>query len=218
MDPFILVNFKTYPEGTGKEAVKLARKCQKVSRKKIIVAVQPVDVREVSSKVRIPVWAQHVDNIEPGRNTGFITPGSIKLAGAKGTLLNHAEHKISHKELEETIKKCKKLKLLTMVCASTKSEASKVAKFKPDFIAVEPPKFIGTGISVSDADPKIITDSVKEVRRTSKRIPVVCGAGITKGHDVKRALELGSKGVLVASGIVKCKNQEAEIRDLVKNL
>ena len=159
-----------------------------------------------------------MDNVEPGRNTGFITPESVKLAGAKGTLLNHAEHKINHKELEGTIKKCRKLKLLTMVCASTRSEASKVAKFKPDFIAVEPPRLIGTGISVSDANPKIITDSVREVRRINRRIPVVCGAGVTKGHDVKRALELGSKGVLVASGVVKCKNQEAEIRDLVKNL
>jgi triosephosphate isomerase len=34
----------------------------------------------------------------------------------------------------------------------------------------------------------------------------LCGAGITKGEDVAAALRLGTKGVLVASGIVKAKD------------
>ena len=218
MKPFILVNFKTYTEGTGKKAVALAKKCQKASGTKIAVAVQHADIREVSSKVKIPVWAQHTDNIKPERSTGFITPESIKQAGAKGTLINHAEHKIKHKDIEGIIKKCRKLKLLTMVCASNKKKACEIAKLKPDFIAVEPPALIGTGISVSEASPGIIKDSVKEIRKTSRKTQVFCGAGITKGTDVKKALELGSSGVLVASGIVKSKNQTAEIRELVKNL
>jgi len=37
-------------------------------------------------------------------------------------------------------------------------------------------------------------------------IKVLCGAGITNGEDVKKALELGTVGVLVASGVVKAKD------------
>ena len=37
-------------------------------------------------------------------------------------------------------------------------------------------------------------------------VVTLCGAGITKGEDVSAALKLGTKGVLVASGIVKAKD------------
>ena len=35
---------------------------------------------------------------------------------------------------------------------------------------------------------------------------LLCGAGIVSGQDVRKAIELGSEGILVASGIVKAKN------------
>ena len=34
----------------------------------------------------------------------------------------------------------------------------------------------------------------------------LCGAGIVSGEDVKKAIELGTRGVLVASSIVKSKD------------
>ncbi len=39
----------------------------------------------------------------------------------------------------------------------------------------------------------------------NSEVTILCGAGITKGDDVAAALELGTTGVLVASGIVKAK-------------
>ena len=221
MKPFLLVNFKTYAEGTGKKAVRLAKACQTASARSkvpVIVSVQAADISEVARNVRIPVWAQHADNVTPGRNTGFITPESIRLAGAGGTLLNHAEHKLDRRDLKETIEKCRKLKLATMVCAATKREAAAVARFRPDFIAVEPPELIGTGISVSAAKPEIVRDSVRTVRKVNRRIPVVCGAGITTGEDVRKALELGSRAALVASGVVKAGNPGNALKSLVRNL
>ena len=104
-----------------------------------------------------------------------------------------------------------------MVCAANKKEAGIVAKFNPNYIAVEPPALIGTGISVTSAKPEIVTDSIKAVKKV-KNIPVVCGAGITNGEDVKKAIKLGTKGALAASGIVKARNQESALRDLVKYL
>jgi len=50
------------------------------------------------------------------------------------------------------------------------------------------------------------------------RIPVLCGAGVKNGSDVKRALELGTKGVLLASGVVRAKDPKAVLLDLVKSI
>ena len=221
MKPLILVNFKTYLESTGKNAVRLAKICQKVAKKSkvsVLLSVQAVDVRAVADAVKIPVWAEHVDNVACGRNTGFVSPESVKFAGAKGTLLNHAEHKLDRKTLKETLLRCKSLNMATMVCAASVKESVAVAALKPDFLAVEPPKLIGTGVSVSEANPGIITGCVRAVRKLGVDVPIVCGAGITNGDDVKKALELGSRGVLVASGVVKAKDQESAIRELVKHV
>jgi triosephosphate isomerase len=46
-------------------------------------------------------------------------------------------------------------------------------------------------------------------------VKVLCGAGISKGEDLKAAMELGSVGVLLASGIVKAEDPKAALEDLV---
>ena len=215
--PVIVVNFKTYRQSSGKNAVKLAKICEKVAKKNksnIIVAVQAANISEVAHAVKIPVYAQHVDNISYGKNTGFTLPEAVKAAGASGTLLNHAEHKLDHKTLAATINSCRKLKLTTVVCAANNREAAAVARMKPDIIAIEPPELIGTGISVSKAKPQFIKSGVKAVHKI-KKIPVICGAGISTGDDVKRALQLGTVGVLPASAIDTATNPEAVVKDLV---
>jgi triosephosphate isomerase len=37
---------------------------------------------------------------------------------------------------------------------------------------------------------------------------------VKNGKDVKKAIELGADGVLLASGVVKAKNKEEILRDL----
>jgi triosephosphate isomerase len=70
-------------------------------------------------------------------------------------------------------------------------------------IAIEPPELIGTGKAVSKVNPSIITKSVKEAGRHSKNIKVICGAGIVDKTDVQSAINLGSEGILLASGLIK---------------
>jgi triosephosphate isomerase len=81
----------------------------------------------------------------------------------------------------------------------------------PDYIAIEPPELIGTGVSVSQARPSVITESVK----LAGGVKVLTGAGISTGGDVSKALELGTHGVLVASGIVKAKNPDKAVKDIL---
>ncbi|MAG15850.1 triose-phosphate isomerase [Candidatus Woesearchaeota archaeon] len=216
--PVIIVNFKTYQQATGKNAVKLAKACEKVAKEskvEIVAAVQTADISKVANAVKIPVFAQHVDKISYGKNTGFILPESVKKSGASGTLLNHAEHKLDYKILKDTINSCKKLKLTTVVCAANKKEAAVVAKFKPNFIAVEPPELIGKLVSVSKVEPDVVISSIAAIRKVSST-PVLCGAGVANGEDVKKAIELGTKGVLIATAVTKAKNHEAALKGLVK--
>ena len=108
----------------------------------------------------------------------------------------------------------KELGLIVVVCANDPYTAASVAAFRPDMIAIEPPELIGGDISVSTARPEIITDTINKVRCVVSDMPILCGAGIKTAADVKKAIELGAQGILVASGIVKAENPEEKLREL----
>lgn len=213
--PVIIINFKTYEQGTGDNAVKLAKICEKYG---VVCAVQAPDIARITRVINTPVIAQHIDNVGYGKHTGSIFPHAVKEAGAIGTLINHSEKRLRINIIEDTIKICKKLELYSIVCAKNPKEAQKIAKLKPDFITIEPPKLIGGKISVSQAKPELITQSVKAVAKVSKNIPVLCGAGIHTKQDVETALKLGAKGIIVASGVVKAKDSEKVLKELVEGL
>jgi len=213
----LVVNFKTYMEATGKRAIELAKVAEDVSRETgvtIIVAPQFTDIEQVSKTVDIPVFSQHMDAVKPGAHTGHVLAEAIKSAGADGSLLNHSERRINPAEIAESVKLCAEADLRSLVCADTTEASVGIAKMIPDMIAIEPPELIGTGISVSKARPELITESVNEIRRLNSRVKVLCGAGVTSAEDVSKALELGSEGVLVASGIVKSKDPRIVLQSM----
>jgi len=213
--PLILVNFKTYLEATGRRAVSLARTAEKVSREtqiSICVAPQFTDIAVVAKKVEIPVFAQHVDPIEPGSYTGYVLADAVKEAGAVGTLINHSERQLRLSEIDTAIRIARRKGLISVVCANNQSISAAVAALKPDMVAVEPPELIGTGISVSKAKPDIVTATVRLVKEVNPTVTVLCGAGISYGEDVAAALRLGTQGVLVASAVVKAKNPYKVLR------
>ena len=207
--PMIIVNFKTYAEATGRSAVDLAKKAEKVNDETGIalgVAPQFADISTVAEAVKIPVLSQHIDPIKPGNFTGHVLAESVKAAGAVGTLVNHSERRLKLSDIGEIIEVTRGRGLISLVCANTARIAASVAVLEPDIIAVEPPELIGTGIPVSKAKPEVVTGTVELVRRVNRKVTILCGAGITSGEDVAAALKLGTQGVLVASGIVKAKD------------
>jgi triosephosphate isomerase len=219
--PLIIVNFKTYLEATGRRALELTKKCEKVAKElKVNVAVAPqtVDIAMIASSVSIPVLAQHVDPHPPGAYTGSTSIEAVKEAGAVGTLVNHSERRLRIDEIDEIVKRTESLGLEVVVCANTPEVAASLSALRPDFIAIEPPELIGTGRAVSKARPEAITDTIKLIKRVNPEVVVICGAGITNGEDVEAALRLGAQGVLVASGVVKAKDQERALRDLANGL
>jgi triosephosphate isomerase len=217
MRPIIIVNLKAYDHAIGAGAVKLAKICSEVAKKtksRIACAVQPTDVYRVSQAVKIPVYSQHVDCVGKGAHTGWLLCESLKAAKGVGSLVNHSEHRIPIDNIKRNIAGLKQNKLTSIVCASGPAKVKQLAKFKPDFIAYQPPALIGGKVSVSDAKPSIIKNCVK----LAGRVPLLVGAGVHNEHDVRVALELGAKGILVASGVVKNKNPRKALIDLCRGL
>ncbi|ACV25333.1 triose-phosphate isomerase [Methanocaldococcus fervens] len=215
----IVINYKTYKESIGKRGLEIAKAAEKVSEESgvtIGVAPQFVDLRIIVENVNIPVYAQHIDNINPGSHTGHILAEAIKDCGCKGSLINHSEKRMLLADIEAVINKCKDLGLETIVCTNNINTSKAVATLNPDYIAVEPPELIGTGIPVSKANPEVVEGTVNAVKEINKDVKVLCGAGISKGEDVKAAMDLGAEGVLLASGVVKAKNVGEAIRELIK--
>ncbi len=215
--PVCIVNFKSYPNATGRNALTLAKVCEKVSHAanvQIIICVQTADIPLVAKSVKIPVFAQNVDPYEAGAHTGWVLAENLKDCGAQGTLLNHSEHKLSMDVLKKSLLRAKTAHLLTIVCAENPEEARLVASLKPDGIAIEPKELIGGNISVSSAKPELIEQSVRAV----SFVPILCGAGIHSKDDVSKAMKLGVKGILVSSGVVNAVNPEKVLKELVEGL
>jgi triosephosphate isomerase len=220
-EPFLLINFKTYLEATGKRAVDLSRKIEKVaysSGVRVGVAPQFCDIAQVASQVQIPVFAQHIDPIGPGANTGHILAESVKAAGGSGTLINHSERTLKLVDIQKAVELAREAGLSTVVCAGTSTLAAAVALTKPDMIAIEPPELIGSGRAVSKERPELVSDSVRKIREVRSDVRILCGAGITTGEDVYAALKLGTQGVLVASGVIKAQKPEEVLMDFCKGV
>lgn len=219
--PVIVVNFKAYSEVVGKKGLELVKLCETVSKQsnvEIAIAPQLVDLGLICKEVSIPVFAQHVDAVESGARTGSVTYESIKGIGATGTLINHSEKRLLLADIDFIIQKCKKLGLLSIVCTNNIAVSKACAPLEPDFIAIEPPELIGGDIAVTTADPEIVRGAVEEIRKINPNVKVLCGAGVKDGKDVAKAIELGTEGVLLASGVVKAKNQKAVLEDLADGL
>ena len=215
-----IINCKNYEEIAGEKIIKLAKIAEKISKKyKIKIAIAPPHhLIPLITKFGIIVLAQHLDDKKVGSTTGFMIPEIIKKSKIDGSIINHSEHRITESEIKNLVKRLKKLKLKTVVCVKNVSEAKKYAKINPTFIAIEPPELIGTGRAISTEKPQLITNSINAVQSAKNSTKLLCGAGIVSAEDVSRAVELGSKGILVASGVIKAKNWESILNDFSRGL
>lgn len=219
--PLLIINHKNYVEASGPRAISLAKAAEAVVKDLgvEIAIVPPIpDLSMVAKSVDIPVFSQHVDLAPPGSTTGAIVPEVVQLSGGKGTLLSHSERRVPLPLIRRTLPRIRSLGLCSVVCARTPREAKARAVLSPDFVAIEPPELIGTGRAVSKVRPEVIVDSVKAVKEAGSSTQLICGAGITSSEDVKKAIELGSVGILVASSVVKAASWEEKVKELAEPL
>jgi len=215
--PILITNFKTYESATGVQALALAKLHEEVAKEygvNFAVCPQVVDIWMIASQVNIPVLAHHFDAVAHGQFTGHVIPEALKAAGATGSLLNHAEKRVSFTQIADSLNRAREGDLFTLVCERYLTEAQKIAALNPDAVALEPPELIGGDVSVSSANPDIIKNAVSAI----PNLPVIVGAGVKTAEDVRIALRLGAKGVLVASGVTRAQNPRKVLSEFAQAL
>lgn len=217
--PLLIINLKEYDQALGRRPIDFAITASKLAEKHgvTILIAPPAPLIDNISKIAMTI-SQHIDPYEPGAHTGAMLAKEVKELGGVGSLINHSEKRIPHEDIKRCVELCRKYELTSIVCAKDNYEVMQLAKFKPDFIAIEPPELIGGDVSVSTARPDIIRKSVEEVKEIYPNIGVLCGAGVKTKMDVLRAIQFGAKGVLVASGIVKSDDIEKTMEELIKGM
>ena len=215
-----VINCKNYEEIAGDKIIKFVKIAEKISKKyKVKIAISPPQhLVGLVANSSIPILAQHIDVSKVGSTTGFVIPELLKRSKVKGSLINHSEHRISSKEIEKLVLKLKELKMISILCVKDIAEVKKYVKLNPDYIAIEPPELIGSGKAVSKEKPELIAKAASIVNNSKNKTKLLCGAGIVSGEDVAKAIELGSKGILVASGIIKAKDWNKVISEFSKAL
>lgn len=216
--PRLIVNLKAYSQTLGQRAVRLAQAARRLDEEYdvgIVLCPQSVDARACAATGG-RVFGQHFDLLDRPEATGWQSIEALVDAGCAGTLINHSEHRIALERAGDYVQAARSARLTSVLCTRDSQESEKLAKTRPDLVAVEPPELIGGDVSVTTADPDVVSRSVAAVRRAAPKTLVLCGAGVKNRHDVAKAVELGAHGILVASGVTKAKDPAAAIADLAE--
>ena len=215
-ESLVVVNFKTYETAHGSSAEDLARTMAGIETPaRLVAAVSAFDLEAVvEAAPGLEVWCQHLDPVGFGSNTGWLHPLTAIERGASGTLINHAEHKVSLEHVAMLLEQVPE-GFSICACAANIEEARALSALEPTFVAVEPPELIGGDVSVTSADPEIVSGTAKVVKDVCASVGVLCGAGVKTGDDVKVAIQLGASGVLLASGVTMSEDQLGSLENLV---
>ena len=221
MEKYCIINLKAYEEAFNTNLslfIAQIEKCSDMAKElevELILCVNSYDLKDaVLISKSCKIFAQHCDSFSFGSHTGSTpTPILVKL-GALGTLISHSEKYLGVDEVMSDFKFANDYHLQTCVCVRDikRMEELQDAGLK-GLIALEPPELIGGDISITTANPQIIRTAKEKL---SPQCQLLVGAGVKNKEDVKRALQLGAKGILVASGIVKAPNIELALRELLE--
>jgi triosephosphate isomerase (TIM) len=214
---YLIINFKTYSEATGENAVRLAEIVSRVETPAdldLVICPQAADIFRIrESYPNLTIWAQHIDPVEEAKNTGWTSATSLILAGATGTLINHSEHKLEAADIEKVLGITRHYQMVSCLAVPDTETAKSFASFQPDILAFEPPQLISTGTSLVDSDPQEAKDFITAMKDSDAKL--VLGAGIADARDIQAAKELGYQGILLSSAFVKADEPEVFLKEIV---
>jgi len=221
--PIVVVNMKLHREAVEVQKAFIGAMIEVMQRwpsVRLALATPAMNVAqacELSHDSLVEVWTQHLDIDGWGSSTGSVSAAHARSLGATGTLLNHAEQPMSVAGVKDILEGEYRPATIC-ICAPEPQAAAEYARLGPDYLAVEPPELIGGDVSVTTADPGIISSTVASVKEAAPSVMVLCGAGVKTGEDLRVALELGASGVLLASGITKADRPGVALENLLKGL
>ncbi len=204
-----IINCKNYYEGSGYRAAHLLEYAEAASHNfdiDVLVAPPIVDLSLLAKNYSSRMISQSVDRVEYGSSTGHVPLDRLIDLGVMWSLLNHSENRVSHQLIRDIVLASNERGFRIVVCVESNSELMELLDMDvhPYAYAFEPPELIGSGRSVS----KYAGDELASFIETCREYGVkpLCGAGISSVEDVELAVEYGSEGILVASGVVKARD------------
>ena len=213
-EPFFEYGPKCYMYGDV--LLEMAKGLDKLAEKydmDIVLDIPDTEIYNVAKNVkRVHVYSQHMDSIPVGRGMGRTLPEAVKAAGAKGVMLNHAEHKLTIEEIAAAIQRADELGLATMVCADSIEEVKAIAKLGPNILVAEPSELIGTG---KPADKEYVDEVIKVIREINPDIKPFPSAGISKGEDCYNIIKAGAAASGCSSAIAKAENPLALAEEMI---
>ncbi len=215
----VIVNLKNYKESTGHNLEPFLNSLNGIEEGRnvrIIMAVTPMDLVNAKKHSRHEIFSQSVDPVTKGAYTGKTPMESLLEIGVKGSIVNHSENRIESGSIKSIMEMAGKYNFETVLCVESLEEAVKYAILRPDFIAYEPPELIGGDVSVTSAEPSIISDVVRACN--PKNVKVLVGAGVKTAEDARKSIELGADGVLIASGIVKAREPVKALNAIIHGI
>lgn len=210
----IFVNFKIYPQTFGQSAINLAKICQQVRDRTsvpISLIVSPLDVFRLRREVNLPLFLQRFDQYSSGAHNGAISPLQGQELGADGGLINHSESRVTPGHISALLQSVPP-DFQTVLCLRSFGQLNRWgSRLSPTYFAYEPPYLISSpDHSVASEEPRAISTFVSAL---SPR-PLLVGAGIHSARDIRLAIKLGAKGVIVASDVVTSADPARELSDL----
>lgn len=214
-DHYVMVNFKHYPQSSGRMTLPLLRSLSRMRERvnNLFFALSPLDICSAGMEFADMIMAQHVDAVPKGPYTGRISMEALMDMGVSISLLNHSEFRLEENVVRDTVRRARDIGFRIVLCVDSEERARKYATLGPDFLAYEPPELIGGNISVSKARPEIVRNVVGIGGREGVR--VIVGAGIKGREDYQRSLELGADGILVSSGVVLSDDPYSSLNSLI---
>ncbi len=210
--PHFLVNYKVYDGTAGEDGLALARTLETVAEatnRTFAVAPQTPDVRLAAEETSLPVVAQSVDALEPGRGNGRISIQALAAAGADGVLVNHPENRATLEEVERTVARCGEFGLESIVCVAGREMGEAALAFGPDCLLLEKPEDVATGRAITRTHPELVEEFVAMVDDRNPRTKVLVGGGISSADDVARAFDLGADAAGAASAVLEASDRRA---------
>lgn len=215
----IIFNLKRHPESTGKNAVDIVQMFEnlilegKVSTEKFTVAPSILDIASLRKQFRkVNLMSQDVSVSVSESPTGASTPEKLVLDGITFSLYNHSETRSFSDSFVEDIRSIQSRGVSLVVCVENLEEAKLALEANAFGIAYEPKELIGSGVSVSTR-PEEVTEFINLVQDKSMAI---IGAGVSTGDDVRECMNLGAKGAILSSALVKAENKQAKALELLQ--
>jgi triosephosphate isomerase len=216
-----LVNFKVYPGTAGEDGLEFARTVDRVADEtdtNLAVAPQTPDLRMVARQVSVPVVAQALDPVPPGRGNGAILPEAVAGAGARCAFVNHPESPADLGAVPKAIRRCREVGLETIVAVDGVELGRAVASLSPDWLLFEEPEDIEGEKPMVRSDPDRVREFLEVVHDVDPGVRVFVGGGIASPEDVAAAFELGVDATGAASAFVGADDPESWLRAVAGKL